>query len=93
VEKSAAEQCSPAKNSFPFTGRASIARAACAPSEPYEYAPSDQGSRAQADWLISVEDSLGRNQGTLAVQSMDRLLGEHGTLAALKSKGYHVEGP
>jgi hypothetical protein len=24
---------------------------------------------------------------------MDRLLGEHGTLAALKSKGYHVEGP
>jgi uncharacterized protein YbaP (TraB family) len=50
-------------------------------------------ARAQADWLISVEDSLGRNQGTLAVQSMDRLLGEHGTLAALKSKGYHVEGP
>src|SRR6185503_15232425 len=54
VEKSASEQCSPAKNSFPFTGRASIARAACAPSEPYEYAPSDQGSRAQADSTIGV---------------------------------------
>jgi uncharacterized protein YbaP (TraB family) len=50
-------------------------------------------ARAQADWLISVEDSLARNQGTLAVQSMDRLLGEHGTLAALKSQGYRVEGP
>jgi hypothetical protein len=27
------------------------------------------------------------------VQSMDRLLGENGALAALKSKGYLVEGP
>jgi uncharacterized protein YbaP (TraB family) len=50
-------------------------------------------ARAQDDWLISVEDSLARNRGTLAVQSMDRLLGEHGTLAVLKSRGYLVEGP
>jgi len=50
-------------------------------------------ARAQDDWLIAVEDSLVRNRGTLAVQSMDRLLGEHGTLAALKSRGYLVEGP
>ena len=41
----------------------------------------------------SVEDSLKRNRGTLAVQSMDRLLGEHGALAALRAKGYSVEGP
>jgi hypothetical protein len=40
-----------------------------------------------------VQDSLARNRGTLAVQSMDRLLGENGGLAALRSKGYSVEGP
>ncbi len=50
-------------------------------------------TQAQDDWLIAVEDSLSRNRGTLAVQSMDRLLGEHGALAALRAKGYSVEGP
>ncbi len=50
-------------------------------------------ARAQDDWLIAVEDSLNRNSGTLAVQSMDRLLGEHGVLAALRARGYSVEGP
>jgi uncharacterized protein YbaP (TraB family) len=50
-------------------------------------------ARAQDDWLIVVEDSLTRNRGTLAVQSMDRLLGEHGALAALRQRGYVVEGP
>lgn len=50
-------------------------------------------ARAQDNWLISVEDSLNRNKGTLAVQSMDRLLGEQGALAALRAKGYSVEGP
>ena len=49
--------------------------------------------RAEEDWLGAVEDSLARNKGTLAVQSMDRLLGEHGALAALKARGYEVEGP
>jgi uncharacterized protein YbaP (TraB family) len=49
--------------------------------------------RAQDDWLIAVEDSLTRNSGTLAVQSMDRLLGEGGALAALRARGYRVEGP
>jgi hypothetical protein len=49
--------------------------------------------RAQADWLVAVEDSLARNPGTLAVQSMDRLLGDDGQLAALRAKGYLVEGP
>lgn len=48
---------------------------------------------ASDDWLIAVEDSLARNRGTLAVQSMDRLLGQGGALATLKSRGYSVEGP
>jgi uncharacterized protein YbaP (TraB family) len=50
-------------------------------------------ARAQDDWIVVVEDSLARNRGTLAVQSMDRLLGEHGSLAVLKQRGYEVEGP
>ena len=50
-------------------------------------------ARAQDDWLIAIEDSLRRNRGTLAVQSMDRLLGESGALTVLRSKGYEVEGP
>jgi uncharacterized protein YbaP (TraB family) len=49
--------------------------------------------RAQDDWLILVQDSLTRNRGTLAVQSMDRLLGEHGALATLRERGYAVTGP
>jgi uncharacterized protein YbaP (TraB family) len=49
--------------------------------------------RAQDDWLLVVEDSLARNRGTLAVQSMDRLLGDGGALATLKARGYVVEGP
>jgi len=50
-------------------------------------------AQAQADWLIAVRDSLARNRGTLAVQSMDRLLGEGGALATLRANGYLVEGP
>jgi uncharacterized protein YbaP (TraB family) len=49
--------------------------------------------RAQDDWLVAVEDSLARNRGTLAVQTMDRLLGEQGALATLRARGYNVEGP
>ncbi len=50
-------------------------------------------ARAQEDWFIAVEDGLARNRSTLAVQSMDRLLGDNGTLATLRKKGYTVEGP
>jgi uncharacterized protein YbaP (TraB family) len=50
-------------------------------------------ARAEDDWLVVVEDSLARNRGTLAVQSMDRLLGEHGALETLRLRGYEVEGP
>ncbi|HWZ63231.1 MAG TPA: TraB/GumN family protein [Steroidobacteraceae bacterium] len=49
--------------------------------------------RAQDDWLTVVTDSLARNRGTLAVQSMDRLLGEGGALTALRARGYEVQGP
>jgi uncharacterized protein YbaP (TraB family) len=49
--------------------------------------------RAQENWMIEVEDALNRNRSTLAVQSMDRLLGDQGALAAFRAKGYEVEGP
>ena len=49
-------------------------------------------ARAQDNWMLSVEDGLARNHSTLAVQSMDLLLGDNGTLAALQKKGY-LEGP
>ena len=50
-------------------------------------------ARAQQDWFLSVEDAIARNPATLAVQSMDRLLGDNGTLAILRKQGYTVEGP
>lgn len=50
-------------------------------------------ARAQDDWLLVVQDSLAHNRGTLAVQSMERLLGEGGALSALRARGYVVEGP
>jgi uncharacterized protein YbaP (TraB family) len=49
--------------------------------------------RAQDDWMVEVEDAMSHNRSTLAVQSMDRLLGDQGILAALRAKGYTVEGP
>jgi hypothetical protein len=50
-------------------------------------------ARAQEEWFISVEDALQHNRSTLAVQSMDLLLGDNGTLARLRKQGYQVEGP
>jgi uncharacterized protein YbaP (TraB family) len=50
-------------------------------------------ARAQEDWFVSVEDALEHNRSTLAVQSMDLLLGDNGTLAMLRKQGYQVEGP
>ena len=49
--------------------------------------------KAQDDWLIEAEDALARNRSTLAVQSMDRLLGDDGILTTLRKRGYTVEGP
>jgi uncharacterized protein YbaP (TraB family) len=53
----------------------------------------DLVTRAQEDWFVSVESALNNNRSTLAVQSMDRLLGENGTLAKLRKQGYQIEGP
>jgi len=50
-------------------------------------------ARAQEDWFVAVESALARNRSTLTVQSMDRLLGDNGTLAMLRKRGYQIEGP
>ena len=50
-------------------------------------------ARAQEDWFLAVQDALVRNRTSLAVQSMERLLGDNGTLAVLRKQGYEVEGP
>ena len=49
--------------------------------------------QAQDDWMIEMQEAIARNKSTLAVQSMDRLLGGDGILARLRAKGYTVEGP
>jgi uncharacterized protein YbaP (TraB family) len=51
------------------------------------------GVRVKSSWIEAAEDALAKNRVTLALQSMDRLLGPDGILAALQSKGYDVEGP
>jgi uncharacterized protein YbaP (TraB family) len=47
----------------------------------------------QADWLSAIEDSLQKNTSALALQPIDRLLGDTGLLAQLRAKGYTVTGP
>jgi uncharacterized protein YbaP (TraB family) len=48
---------------------------------------------AQQDWMTAALQALSQNRTTLALQSMDRLLGPDGTLEALRRLGYRVEGP
>ena len=48
---------------------------------------------ADRDWMTAVLYALAHNRTTLALQSMDRLLGPQGTLAALRRMGYRVKGP
>lgn len=50
-------------------------------------------AQAQQDWLTAAEQALAQNRTTLALQSMDLLLGPDGTLATFKRMGYLVEGP
>ncbi len=50
-------------------------------------------AQADRDWMSAALAALARNRTTLALQSMDRLLGPDGTLAALRRMGYRVEGP
>ncbi len=49
--------------------------------------------RANADWNAALEAALARNHTTLAMKPIYDLLGEDGTLAQLRAKGYRVEGP
>jgi len=49
--------------------------------------------KAQSDWLVLVDAALAKSTISLAMQSMDRVLGEDGVLAYLRSKGYAVRGP
>lgn len=50
-------------------------------------------AQAQQDWMTAAVQALERNRTTLALQSMDLLLGPRGTLATLERMGYRVEGP
>lgn len=50
-------------------------------------------ARAQQDWMTAVVQALSQNRTTLALQSMDLLLGPDGTLEQLRRMGYRVEGP
>jgi uncharacterized protein YbaP (TraB family) len=50
-------------------------------------------ARAQQDWMTAVLQALAQNRTTLALQSMDLLLGPNGTLETLRRLGYTVEGP
>ena len=50
-------------------------------------------AQAQQDWMSAAVQALGQNRTTLALQSMDLLLGPDGTLATFARMGYTVEGP
>jgi len=49
--------------------------------------------RARSSWVEAVDAALERNTSTLALQSIDRLLGADGLLETLRAKGYSIEGP
>jgi uncharacterized protein YbaP (TraB family) len=48
---------------------------------------------AEQDWMSAAAQALAQNRSTLALQSMDLLLGPGGTLATFRRMGYRVEGP
>jgi len=50
-------------------------------------------AQAQQDWMDAIVQALAQNDTTLALQSMDLLLGPNGTLETLRRMGYRVEGP
>ncbi|MDE2447412.1 MAG: TraB/GumN family protein [Gammaproteobacteria bacterium] len=50
-------------------------------------------AQAQQDWMSAAVQALEQNRTTLALQSMDLVLGPDGTLATLERMGYRVEGP
>jgi len=50
-------------------------------------------AQAQQEWMTAALQALDQNRTTLALQSMDLLLGSDGTLATFRRMGYRVEGP
>ncbi|HEV2269895.1 MAG TPA: TraB/GumN family protein [Steroidobacteraceae bacterium] len=50
-------------------------------------------AQAQQDWMSAAVQALAQNRTTLALQSMDLLLGPGGTLATFQRMGFRVEGP
>ena len=50
-------------------------------------------AQAQQEWMTTALQALDQNRTTLALQSMDLLLGSDGTLATFRRMGYRVEGP
>lgn len=53
----------------------------------------DLGERARRAWVGAAEEALQKNQTTLALQRIERLLGPEGALAKLGAAGYQIEGP
>jgi uncharacterized protein YbaP (TraB family) len=51
------------------------------------------GERARAAWIKAAEDALAKNKTTLALQSIERLLGPQGALSIFRAAGYQIEGP
>ena len=47
----------------------------------------------EVEAVLAVDAALANNQTTLAIRPIYDLLGPNGTLAALRAKGYRVEGP
>lgn len=50
-------------------------------------------TRLVDDWLREADAALAKNESTVAVQLMSRLLAPYGVLAALRARGYTVEAP
>lgn len=50
-------------------------------------------AQARAEWLGFVEAALATSRVALAMDSIDRVLAEDGTLAWLRAEGYAVRGP
>jgi uncharacterized protein YbaP (TraB family) len=51
------------------------------------------GDRVRFLWMEAAEKALEQNKSTLALVSIERLIGAEGLLATFQKKGYSVEGP
>jgi len=51
------------------------------------------GERVRHAWIAAAEAGLDKNKSTLALISIERLLGADGLLARFQAKGYRIDGP